>query len=189
VELGRAALNAEDDDLAASSIAQSLTVCRDMGDPWGAAVALETSAVLAVRARRMERAIQLTEAAAALRERAQIPQSPREKTWLNDHLASAQRALSRARYTAARKPGQDLTMSQSLELALRHPTRRSPTGLTKRENDVVHLLAAGKTNRQIAEQLVIALPTADRHVANILNKLCLQSRSQVAVWAVDHGRR
>jgi predicted ATPase/DNA-binding CsgD family transcriptional regulator len=189
VELSRAALNAGDEHLAASFIADSLTVCRDMGDPWGAAVALEASAVLDVRAGRMEPAVRLAEAAAALRERSQIPQSPREKAWLNEHLGSAQRVLGRARSSAARQAGRALTMGQSFELALRHPTRRPPTGLTKRETEVVRLLAAGKTNRQIAERLVIALPTANRHVANILNKLRVQSRSQIAVWAIDQGLR
>jgi non-specific serine/threonine protein kinase len=189
VELGRAALNAEDEDLAASFLADSLTVCRDLGDPWGAAVAFEASAVLSARTRRMERAVQLAEAAAALRERARITQSPREKAWLNAHLESAQLALGRARYTAARQAGRALTMGQSFELALQRDTPSASLGLTQRETEVVRLLAAGKTNRQIAEQLVIALPTANRHVANILNKLCLRSRSQVAVWAVDHGMR
>jgi DNA-binding NarL/FixJ family response regulator len=80
-------------------------------------------------------------------------------------------------------------MGQSFELALQRDTPSASLGLTQRETEVVRLLAAGKTNRQIAEQLVIALPTANRHVANILNKLCLRSRSQVAVWAVEHGMR
>jgi predicted ATPase/DNA-binding CsgD family transcriptional regulator len=189
VELSRAAFNAEDEDLAAAFLADSLRVCRDIGDPWGAAVALEASAVLGVRARRMERAVRLAEAAAALRERAQITQSPREKAWLNDHLGAAQRALSSARYTAARQAGRALTLGQAFDLALRREKPSRSMGLTRRETEVVGLLAAGKTNRQIAEELVIALPTADRHVANILNKLRLQSRSQVAVWAVDHGMR
>jgi DNA-binding NarL/FixJ family response regulator len=56
--------------------------------------------------------------------------------------------------------------------------------LTVREREVVALIARGYTNRQIAEELIIAEGTAVRHVANILNKLNLRSRAQVAVWAV-----
>jgi DNA-binding NarL/FixJ family response regulator len=52
---------------------------------------------------------------------------------------------------------------------------------------VVALIAQGFTNRQIAERLVITRPTAERHVANVLGKLALASRAQVAVWAVEHG--
>jgi predicted ATPase/DNA-binding CsgD family transcriptional regulator/ADP-ribose pyrophosphatase YjhB (NUDIX family) len=57
--------------------------------------------------------------------------------------------------------------------------------LTRREADVVMLLARGYTNRQIAEQLVIATSTVERHVANILIKLDLSSRTQIAAWAAD----
>jgi DNA-binding NarL/FixJ family response regulator len=53
---------------------------------------------------------------------------------------------------------------------------------------VVGLIVRGCTNREIAEELVIAEGTAVRHVANILNKLGLHSRAQVAVWAVEQAR-
>jgi DNA-binding NarL/FixJ family response regulator len=59
--------------------------------------------------------------------------------------------------------------------------------LTQRQAEVAVLIAQGRTNRQIAETLVITEATAERHVANILNKLGLNTRSQVAVWAVGHG--
>jgi len=60
--------------------------------------------------------------------------------------------------------------------------------LTDREREVVGLIVRGCTNREIAEELVIAEGTAVRHVANILNKLNLKSRAQVAVWAVERTR-
>jgi DNA-binding CsgD family transcriptional regulator len=189
VELGRAALAAGDQDLAASYIVASLTVCRDLGDPWGSAAALEASAALAARAGRAEHAVRLTEAAAAMRERAQIAQSPREKAWLNNQMGSVQRVLGSARYTAARQAGRAMTLAQSFELAVRRENPAQITGLTQREQEVVRLLVAGNTNRQIAYELVITLPTAERHVANILNKLRLRSRAQIAVWAVDNGVR
>jgi DNA-binding NarL/FixJ family response regulator len=56
-----------------------------------------------------------------------------------------------------------------------------------REQAVAGLVAQGKTNRQIAEELVIAEGTAERHVGNILAKLEMNARSQIAVWAVAHG--
>ena len=43
------------------------------------------------------------------------------------------------------------------------------------------------TNREIADTLVIAERTADTHVENILNKLGLVSRTQIAAWAVEQG--
>jgi DNA-binding NarL/FixJ family response regulator len=60
--------------------------------------------------------------------------------------------------------------------------------LTEREGEVVKLIVRGCTNREIAEELVIAEGTAVRHVANILNKLNLHSRAQVAVWALQQAQ-
>jgi non-specific serine/threonine protein kinase len=54
----------------------------------------------------------------------------------------------------------------------------------EREADAVE--SARRTHRQIAEELVIAEPTAERHVANIFQKLDVHSRAQVAGWAVEH---
>jgi DNA-binding NarL/FixJ family response regulator len=67
------------------------------------------------------------------------------------------------------------------------PSRSLPpqTLLTKRELEVASRIARGYSNRQIAEDLVITLSTTERHVANILSKLEMRSRSQVAAWVVE----
>ncbi len=62
---------------------------------------------------------------------------------------------------------------------------RSP--LTGRERQVAALIAHGKTNRQIAAELVITELTAETHVRNILRKLDFTSRAQVAVWVAEGG--
>ncbi len=59
--------------------------------------------------------------------------------------------------------------------------------LTPREQEVVHLLADGLTNRQIAERLVVSEHTVHRHVTNILRKLSLPSRAAAAAYAVRAG--
>lgn len=48
-------------------------------------------------------------------------------------------------------------------------------------------VARGLTSRQIAAELVIAERTAEAHVRNIMNKLGLSTRAQIAVWAVERG--
>jgi DNA-binding CsgD family transcriptional regulator/tetratricopeptide (TPR) repeat protein len=60
-------------------------------------------------------------------------------------------------------------------------------GLTPREREVARLVAEGKSNREIAETLVLSERTAENHISNILMKLGFTSRAQVAVWAVDKG--
>jgi DNA-binding CsgD family transcriptional regulator len=60
-------------------------------------------------------------------------------------------------------------------------------GLTEREREVAALISLGKSNREIAEELVVSERTAATHVSNILNKLSFSSRAQIAAWAVDNG--
>ena len=62
-------------------------------------------------------------------------------------------------------------------------------GLTPREREVARLVAEGKSNREIAEALVLSERTVENHVGNILMKLGFDSRAQVAVWAVEKGLR
>jgi DNA-binding NarL/FixJ family response regulator len=63
------------------------------------------------------------------------------------------------------------------------PEARPAASLTSRETEVVRLLGRFCTNREIAARLVISERTAKRHVENILLKLGLLSRAQVAEWA------
>ncbi|MGH3324081.1 MAG: helix-turn-helix domain-containing protein, partial [Streptomyces sp.] len=56
-------------------------------------------------------------------------------------------------------------------------------GLTQRERDVLGLVAAGRSNRQIAEQLFISPKTASVHVSNILAKLGVAGRGEAAAMA------
>ena len=60
-------------------------------------------------------------------------------------------------------------------------------GLSPREQDVLRLLAAGRSNRDIAAELFISYRTAETHVARILSKLGVESRAAAAVWAVRQG--
>jgi non-specific serine/threonine protein kinase len=55
--------------------------------------------------------------------------------------------------------------------------------ISRRELQVARLIAAGRSNKQIAAQLVISQRTAENHVEHILTKLGFTSRAQVAAWA------
>jgi NarL family two-component system response regulator LiaR len=83
------------------------------------------------------------------------------------------------------EPAIALKMLQELS----HPPERPPTPepLTGREMEVLRLLAQGKSNREIADQLVITELTVRTHVSNILGKLHLASRTQAALYALKEG--
>jgi DNA-binding NarL/FixJ family response regulator len=72
--------------------------------------------------------------------------------------------------------------------------KESTAELTSREVEVVRLVGAGRANKEIAAELRISERTARTHVSNVLSKLGLKSRTQVALWAareglIDVGRR
>jgi DNA-binding CsgD family transcriptional regulator len=67
------------------------------------------------------------------------------------------------------------------------PDAEGPASLTPREREVVALLAEGLTNSQLAERLYISPRTAAVHVSNVLAKLGMASRTEVAAWAVRTG--
>lgn len=64
----------------------------------------------------------------------------------------------------------------------------SPTqSLSRREREVLRLLALGHTNREVAELLVISVRTAESHRASILRKLLLSTRAELVRYAVEKG--
>jgi class 3 adenylate cyclase/DNA-binding CsgD family transcriptional regulator len=68
-----------------------------------------------------------------------------------------------------------------------HPARPYPGGLTKREVEVLRLIAAGRSNQHIADELVISLNTVARHVSNIFAKTGVANRAEAATYASRHG--
>jgi DNA-binding NarL/FixJ family response regulator len=62
-----------------------------------------------------------------------------------------------------------------------------PDGLTQREVEVLRLIAAGKTDREIAEDLFIGVRTVSTHVGNILSKTNAANRTEAASYANQQG--
>jgi DNA-binding CsgD family transcriptional regulator len=70
----------------------------------------------------------------------------------------------------------------------RRTALQTPGGLTARELEVALLVAQGKTNREIAAELILGERTIETHVGNALSKLGFTSRAQIAAWAVENVR-
>ena len=106
--------------------------------------------------------------------------------------ARARGLLDEAAVLLARWPGWRAAQLTALRSELADAVPLAPVGrdgfpLTSREQEVATLIAAGLTNAQLARRLHIAPKTAAAHVSNILTKLGMVSRSEVAAWAARHG--
>jgi DNA-binding NarL/FixJ family response regulator len=115
------------------------------------------------------------------------------------HRAQAHEALTAARgilaELAEQVPDSGLRETFMKQAGASLPTVGRPTqrqsakheygGLTAREREVAGLIVQGKTNRAIAETMVLSERTVAKHVENILSKLGFESRAQIAVWAAE----
>jgi predicted ATPase/DNA-binding CsgD family transcriptional regulator len=81
----------------------------------------------------------------------------------------------------------DTLSPPSPPLSPRRALKQHFGGLTAREREVARLVAQGKSNRAIADELVVGISTVEAHITHILSKLGFSSRAQLAAWAVDKG--
>ena len=80
-----------------------------------------------------------------------------------------------------------LSSPPSPPLSPRRALKQHFGGLTSREREVARLVAQGKSNRAIADELVVGVSTVEAHISHIFTKLGFSSRAQIAAWAVDKG--
>lgn len=87
------------------------------------------------------------------------------------------------------EPSLEASIARKVLTELSTPSQKplSPDPLTERELGILRLIAQGRSNKEIAEQLVITEMTVRTHVSNILGKLHLASRTQAALYALKEG--
>jgi DNA-binding CsgD family transcriptional regulator len=96
-------------------------------------------------------------------------------------------ASAELEFEAARGALRDLGARPDLERLARLAGSPRQGGLSRRESEVLTLVAAGKTNRAIATELFISEKTVARHISNIFTKLGVSSRAQATAYAYRHG--
>ncbi len=214
--LGRVAMDLGATEQARRHLTRSLRLSHATGARMSIARGLEAFAALARHEGRPELAVQLVAAAAALRETAGLPPLPGAR--VEGYLAPARRlgdaavarlwasgraltseaavalaldsaALDTAKKAAAHGAAADgesapLTVVGSYQVA-----SAPPSSLTKRELQIAELVASGRSNKAIADELSISHTTAARHVANIMAKLGFNSRTQIAAWIANPAQR
>jgi predicted ATPase/DNA-binding CsgD family transcriptional regulator len=198
--LARVAVERGDLVAAREHLAESLRLSQSTGSRISVARGLEAFAALAVHEGLPDRVVQLAAAAASLREAAHLPPLPGART--EQYLAAA-RGLGEPAIERLWALGSQLAAESAVTLALdasaQMPARAGaapgpcsaaplPATLTRREREIVALIAKGGSNKAIGGELFISPATVARHVANILAKLGFSSRAQVAAWARDCGQ-
>jgi DNA-binding NarL/FixJ family response regulator len=98
-------------------------------------------------------------------------------------LIEAVRAAARG--DALVSPAVTVRLLKQMSAARPAPDADSP--LTDRELDVARLVAVGRTNQEICEQLVVSLSTVKTHLANIQQKIHARNRVEIAAWAWESG--
>jgi len=141
-------------------------------------------------------------AAEALRESIGAPIYPVHRASYEHAITLARTQCGEHAFAVAWEEGRSMTVEHALALATQgtvthedaplpasaaaHPFSPASAELTRREREVLHWLAAGLTSKEIAQHLVVSLPTVNTHVASIFNKLGVTSRSAATRYAVEH---
>ena len=202
--LGEVALERGDLAGARAFESESLALASEIGDRERVAIALAALGGVAAAQGEPERALRLAGAAMAIREAIGKSSPAAWRARFERWLEPARRALSAETMTAAWNAGRAIPVEQTIDYALKpvgsaeatgpsprriRPAGRQLPGLTQREQEVAALIARGLTNRQIAADLVITEGTAANHVKHILARLGLDTRVQVAAWAIEQSRQ
>jgi len=172
-----------------------------LGDQRSIARCLERLAYLAAAQGQSKRALRLASGADALRTGAGLPRAPVESHTLKRWLAPAEHRLEAVAREQVSREGATMNSERLFAYALEatestcgrigaSPGLREVAGvsqLSPREREVAQLVARGLSNPRIASELIIGERTVQTHVSNILNKLGLSSRVQIAGWVAEHN--
>jgi DNA-binding CsgD family transcriptional regulator/tetratricopeptide (TPR) repeat protein len=118
------------------------------------------------------------------------------KTDRNDYewtCTNTKALLGEKQYDKLFAEGKAMSQEQAAELVLRHqPKERSakvtlPSSLTRREIEILRLVAQGLSDAQVAERLVLSPRTVNAHLTSIYNKLGVNSRVAATRYAIEHG--
>lgn len=168
---------------------EALRMATELDDPRARLYVLEVLAAVAVFDGRPADAVRIFGAA----ERHRAPMGELMMvSWRTDRergLAEARARLDEATFAAAWSAGEAMSLEEAVSIAVETGPRvwTHRGALTPRELEVLRLVARGKTNREIGEQLVVSHRTVKRHLDNIFAKLDVSSRSAATASAFRRG--
>ena len=205
--LGAVALEKEDYAAARACYEQSLAILGKLGYKHTSFVALclEGLAGVVIAQGHAIWAARLWGAAEAIREDYATPVPPVVRHSYNRVMTTIRTQLGEDVFDRGRAEGKAMTPEQVLgvqgqtvepgwmvpvplptSLTKKTPAYTDPNGLTIREIEVLRLVAQGRTDKQIADQLVISPRTVNSHLTSIYRKIQVTSRSAATRYALDH---
>lgn len=197
MHLGMAALMAGELGAARPLFAEALRIAHQIDDRVQQAYLIDALGCHAARIGKARLSAQLLGAADTIRAGAGNRVMPFLVPMLREAEETASAALGAARFASEFKTGSRLSRDAAVRLAIGEPVRAAvaaPDGgdgaalLSAREAEVARLVALGMTNKEIGSRLFISEHTVDSHVRSILNKLGVNSRSQIAAWMTSSSR-
>lgn len=175
-------------------IANALNLERELGTSRVMANELEVCAALAVMEQQPRRAARLYGFVESLRVAIGAPLKPYDLDLYYDrYLEPGKAQLSAQAWDTAWAEGGVMPVGDAVDYALTFDDTpevqmaSSSSPLSNREIEVLQLLVEGRSNQEIAAELFISPHTVARHVASIMNKLGVDSRTAAATWAVRNG--
>ena len=191
--LGFAYLHLGDIEHANRSFMESMAIQQSQQNQPGMLECLVGFAAIAVEDGQPSIAVRLFAAAAAIGDKPAASAWKATKQEYENYLELVHGRLSEKDFLAEQAAGQSLSLEEAVESARRlqihAQTELQPEqeiqALTNREREVAGLVAMDKTNREISEELVLSKRTVEKHVANIISKLGLTSRTQIVRWAIE----
>ena len=194
--LGSLAADSRELARATALLSESLRVAAEAGFDREASTCLIRLAGVALQSRQQVKVVHMLAAYDGLRRSGGWVPYLQERDDYERCLTQARASMTNEEFLAAWSVGQRMPLQLFVaEPALTRSSLLEPAsgysdhgGLTPREMEVVRLVARGHNNREIAGELVIAVSTAERHIANILRKLDLTSRTQIAAWFIKRSR-
>ena len=194
--MGSTALSLGDPTRAVAHYRESIALAQTRGNLGDVIDAIEGMARVAASTEQAADAARIFGATAAMREALPYPRTPGEVDRFEAVADAMREALGVAGFDAAWAEGRALSQEAAIATALAvsadAPAREAASdrlapghGLTERELEVLRLLAAGRSNREIGDALFISPATAARHVANIYLKLGVDSRAEATAFALQ----
>jgi predicted ATPase/DNA-binding CsgD family transcriptional regulator/DNA-binding XRE family transcriptional regulator len=173
---------------------------RMMNEPWGLAWCLRGFAGIAAQINQPLVAARLTGASRAISAQLGAPLRPSVDQRFDELFAPARAALGKATWQSQVARGSALSSEDALaearslataflasenQLLAASPHHATAYGLTAREREVLRLLVAGRSDREIATTLFISRKTASNHVSSILDKLAVENRAAAVAKALS----